>query len=120
MPDVKSINLSDGIRIEGHSRTVQINAGNIVVLPDNLKTKEDRLNQWLQEQYESRHLLADYEPGHRVRQDPPVLHDWERIEGDELVVTTMYVQAHIFTLSPLKLTLHCQNKEVGPITGEWW
>lgn len=120
MPDIRSISFADGIRIEDSTGIFQVSAANIVALPGNLKLIENRLNTLLQEHYESRYLLVDFEPDHRVRQDPPVLRDWERIEGDELVVTRMYIQAHIFSLSPLKHTLRCQNKELGPITGDWW
>ncbi len=120
MPDVRSIDLTNGIRIDGCGKIVEANAVTIVAYPGNQDKKEQRLNEWLQQQYEVRFQLADYEPDHRVRQVPPSLHAWERIEGAELVVTRMYVQAHIYTLSPLKVTVRCQNVEAGPIAGEWW
>lgn len=121
MPPVREIGCSDGIRVIGSDgRTVQFQAATIVALPGNLKLIDQRLNTLFQQQYESRFQLADYEPDHRVRQEPPTLHVWERIEGDELVVTTMWVAIHIYSLSPLKLIPKFQNKELGPITGEWW
>lgn len=121
MPPVREIDLSDGIRIKtSDGRTVQIQATNIAVLPGNLAKKEERLNKLLQQQYESRHLLSEYDPDHRVRQATPNLHVWERIEGGDLVVTLMWVAVHIYSLSPLKLTSKCQNREFGSIGGDWW
>ena len=122
MPPVREIDCSDGIRIVGTHGIPQVKmvAADIVALPGNQAKKEQRLNEWLQQQYESRHLLSEYDPDHRVRQPSPQLHVWERIKGDYLVVTLMWVKVHIINLSPLKLLPGCQNKELGPIRDEWW
>jgi hypothetical protein len=116
-----SISFADGVKISGcpwkHGADIVFTGSNIVAAPGNLKQKETRLNQLLQGQCEVTYAKADYEPDHRFRQDPPGLNSNEREDGDNIIITLMYVQAHIFTLSPLKLTVCCSRE---PITGEWW
>jgi len=124
MPPVREIDLSDGIRIvtTGGLPNVNQSGAQIAVMPGNLTQKEQRLNKWLQRQYEVRIALADLEPDDRALLDPPELLSHERIEKiggiDYWIGTLMYVQAHIFSLDPLKLTLSCSN---SPITeDDWW
>lgn len=123
MPPVREIDLSNGIRIVTTGSLLNIDrpAAEIAVLPGNLKLKGQRLNKWLQRQYEHWTPLAEIENDSRIKQDPPILLPYERIEGDNFVSTLMYIKAHIFSLSPLKLTTRCQNKQSGPITeDDWW
>lgn len=115
---IQSISLEDGVDVLWKGVHRHWTAADILSVPGNLKKKEDKVNAWAKEAFESRHLLSEYDPDHRVRQDSPVLHDWERIEGNELVVTLMYVQIHIYDLGPpVSLNILCSRV---PITGEWW
>lgn len=123
MPPVREIDLSDGIRIVTTGNLPNINqiGAQIAVLPGNLKLKEQRLNQWLQRQYEHWTSLDEIENDSRVKENPPILLPYERIEEDNFVSVLMYIKAHIFSLNPLKLTTRCQNKQVGPIMeDDWW
>lgn len=124
MPPVREIDLSDGIKIvtSGDLSNVNRTGAQIAVAPGNLAQKEAALNEWLQQQYEVRIALKDLPPDDRALEDPPKLLSYERIEkigGTEYWIRTlMYVEAHVFSLSPLKLTLQCNN---SPITEDnWW
>jgi len=118
MSPVREIDLSNGIRIVTTGSLPNINqtGAQIAVLPGNLKLKEQRLNKWLQRQFEHWTLLSEIENDSRVKEDPPILLPYERIEAGNFVSTLMYIKAHIFSLNPLKLTIRCQNKQIGPIT----
>ena len=122
MPDVVSIDFNDGVRIVTSRKTVSLPVANFP--SGNLGQKEARVNRFLQEQFEDRISLADFDPADPVRQTPPVLLVNERIEQvggtDNLVTTWQWVSFHIFSLSPLRYTIRVQNPELGPITGEWW
>lgn len=126
MPPVREIDLSDGIRIVTSGSLANVNrpAAEIVAVPGNLVQKEVAANQWLQQQYENRIALADLPPDDRVLEDPPDLRPYERIEkigGIEYWIgIIMYVAVHIYSLSPLRLNIATQNKELGPIIGGWW
>lgn len=117
-----SISFADGLRISGcpwkHDSDIEFAASTIVAAPGNLKQKEAKLNELLQAQCEVTYAKADYDGDHRYNDTPsPTLYSNEREDGDNIIITLMYIQAHIFTLSPLKLTVRCSRE---PITGEWW
>ena len=115
---IQSISLEDGVDVVWKNQHYHWTSDDILLIPGNLKKKKGVVNQWAQEAFESRHLLSEYDLDHRVRQDPPVLYDWERIDGDELVVTLMYVEIHVYSLGPpVSLNICCSKV---PITGEWW
>ena len=81
------------------------------------------LTSTLQRTFESTHARNLYDADHRYRQNPPVLYAWERREGGDIVVTRMWVAVHVFVYpvtGPGDLTVKCQNREAGPITGDWW
>ena len=122
MPDVVSIDFTDGVRIVTSRKTISLPVANFP--SGNLAQKEARVNQFLQEQFEDLVALADLEPDDRVKQMPPSLLINERIEKrggiDYLVTTWQWVSFHIFSVSPLKYTIRIDNPELGPITGEWW
>lgn len=115
---VQAIDLTDGVDVTWGGVHHHYTAADIALIPGNLNKKQDKINQWAAEAFEVRYLIAEYEADHRYRADPPVLYDWERIEGDEVVVTLMYIEIHIFDLGPpVNLTIRCSKE---PITGDWW
>lgn len=127
MPPVRSINLDDGISIltsEGLSFIEsKLNVqGRLAGVAGNLKKKEAKFNAWFQLQpaFATVIALADLPPDDRALQDPPVLLPWEYIDGDDFVSIKMYVAVHIYDDSPLRFNIRIQNKEIGPVTGEWW
>jgi hypothetical protein len=116
--DIQSVSLEDGVDVVWRGQHYHWTSDDVLLVPGNMKKKEDKVNEWAREAFESRHLLSEYDSDHRVRQDPPVLRYYERIEGDEIVITQMYVAIHIYTLGPpVKLNIMCSQE---PITGEWW
>ena len=127
MPPIRNINLSDGITVEftGGYQFIEsaLNIqGRLAGVSGNLTKKESRFNEWLQvqEPYAFRHPLTDYDVDHPVSQTPPVLQVWQIIDGTDLIEISCWVAVHIFNDSPLSFTIKHQNRELGPITGEWW
>lgn len=122
MPPIKEISSADGIKIDCEGL-----ASYWLKLVDFPKTQSwitpeaygGILTDLIQPQYEQKFLVSslssDYHdgltqllPNERI----------EKIQGkDYLVITTMFVQVHIYSLSPLKYTIRCSDE---PITGEWW
>lgn len=127
MPPVRSINLDDGIGILLSNGIQFIESklniqGRLAGVSGNLKKKEQKFNEWLQLQPAFANVipLVDLEPDDRVLQDPPILLPYEYIDGDNYVGIKMYIAVHIYEASPLRFTIRIQNKQAGPITGEWW
>jgi hypothetical protein len=115
---IQSVDLSDGIEVYWNGELRQYTSADILSIPGNLKQKEAKLNEWAQEAFTSRYLIAEYEPDHRYRQDPPVLRDYEYIDGDEICIIQCYVECHIYDLGPpVNVTVRFSKE---PITGEWW
>jgi hypothetical protein len=96
--------------------------GRLAGVAGNLKKKEDKFNEWLmqQEPFVKAYLKADYDLDHPVHTDPDNLPPWRWVDGDTVYEVWMWVAVHIFNDSPLEFTVKCQNREDGPITGEWW
>jgi len=129
MPPLQSIELTDGINIvmTGNFQFLEskLNVqGRLAGIAGNLAKKEKKLNEWLQMQppFAYTYLRSDYEPDHPVWTDPGNLPVWRWVTADGLSVVevTMWIWIHIVNDAPLTLTSKCQNKELGPITGEWW
>lgn len=129
MPPIKEVDLSDGIRIVGSGvPSVWVKEVDFPNISPGEAEKEREmegvLSEDLQINYEIQTLLSDYPFDDPSRQEPPELLINERIEKirgkDYLVAVTMYVAVHIFTYSPLKYTVMCQNSRIGPIGGDWW
>ena len=127
MPPVKSIDLSDGIRIVGSGvPSVWIKGQDFPKIPPGEAEKEremeGRLTDDLQANYEVKTLLSEYPDDDPVRQGQLLINERiEKIRGKNyLVAITMYVAVHIFSTSPLKYTVMCQNSRLGEIGGEWW
>jgi hypothetical protein len=127
MPPVREIDLSDGLRIvmtggrEFFESRLNIQ-GRLAGVAGNLKKKEEKFNEWLQAQppFVSTYALADYDLDHPVHTDPDNLPVWRWVDGDNVIEVIMWIAVHIFDDSPLTFTIKCQNKEIGPITGDWW
>lgn len=121
MPPIKEISFADGIRIVGDGiPSIEVK---LAQFPSTgaMASRETTLNKTIQANYEDRKLLSDFPLDDPVRQSPPILTSNERIEKiagkDYLITTLMYVQVHLYSLSPLKYTIRCSD---SPITGEWW
>jgi hypothetical protein len=119
---ISSVDLTDGVEVYWNSTLHRFTAADILAIPGNQGKKEDKLNEWAQEALTRRYLIADYEPDHRYRQDPPVLYDYEYVDGNEICIILCYVEFHIFDLGPtgdgpVNLTVRFSKE---PITGEWW
>ena len=127
MPPVRSINLDDGLKImtsfgvEFNEPKVNIQ-GRLAGVAGNLKKKEAKFNEWLQRQepFSKTYPLADYDLDHPVHTDPYNLPVWRYIDGDNVVEIIMWIAVHIYEANPLRFNIKIQNKEAGPITGEWW
>lgn len=129
MPSIKGISFTDGIKIDSVDaiKSVEIKA---VDFPDvSLSATpegdlEVDLTQQLQSNFEVSILLSTIPKEDPVKQEPPQLLVNERIQDvsgqDYLIATTMWVAVHVFSTTPLRYTVMCQNASEGPITGNWW
>ena len=123
MPPVKSINLDNGLEIltSGNlaniSQTTVEMEGRIAGVAGNLKKKEAKFNEWLndQEPFVIRRPLSDFPPEDPVQNG--IFTPAESIDGTNLVIRIFYITVHIFTASPLKITVKTSN---SPIGGDWW
>ena len=127
MPPLRSIDLTDGINIvmTGNVQFIesQLNIlGRLAGVAGNLKKKEAKFNEWLQLQppFAYTHLRTDYDQDHGVWTDPENLPVWMWVVGDNVIEVSMWISIHIISEAPLTMTSKCQNKELGPIIGEWW
>jgi hypothetical protein len=64
--------------------------------------------------------VEEYDQDHQVYIDPDNLPPWRILAGPFVGEITMWVAVHFFEDDPLDFTVKCQNRELGPITGEWW
>lgn len=126
MLPVRSISFDDGVAILMSDGTQFIESklniqGRLAGVAGNLTKKEKRFNEWLQVQpaFASVIPLIDLPVDSRILQDPPVLLPYEYIDGDDFVSIKMYIAVHIYD-SPLSFNIRIQNKQIGPIVGEWW
>jgi hypothetical protein len=127
MPPVRDINLDDGISIVMSNGVAFVESklnieGRLAGVSGNLKKKEEKFNEWLQvqEPFAHTYALADYDQDHPVHTDPGNLPAWRWVDGSNIMEGTMWIAVHIFDDSPLDFTICCQNREAGPITGQWW
>jgi len=127
MPPVKSIDLSDGIRILSHNfPEVWVKEKDFPKIPPGEAEKEREmegiLSRDLQANYEVQTLLSEYPDDDPVKQGQLLINERiEKIKGkDYVVAVTMYVTVHVFSTNPLKYTVKCQNSRLGEIGGEWW
>lgn len=127
MPPVREIDTSDGLRIVMtggavfHDTASQIQA-RLASYPGNLKKKEAAYNQWLQSQepFQKVYPVAEYDSDHPVNVDPNNLPPWRIVVGAYVGEIVMWVAVHFYNDDPLEFVPRCQNRLVGPITGEWW
>lgn len=119
MPPIKEISLAGGIRIVGDGiPSIEVKLAQFPVT-GTLASREAAVNKLIQGYYEDKTLLSSL-----LADDPArlgILADNQRIEkisGKEyLIATLMWVQVHLYSLSPLKYTIRCSD---FPITEEWW
>ena len=124
MPPIKSVDFSDGIRIEGSGiPDVWVKEKDFPKIPPGEAEKEREmegiLSRDLQANYEVKTLLSDFPSDDPVRLGQLVPNERiEQIKGKNYLITTiMYVAVHVFSTSPLKYTVQCSD---SPIGGEWW
>jgi len=121
MPAIKSIDFSDGIKlIKANGTVVEFPLSQITAYNGTKEELEALATTTLQEFFEVRFRLNSYEADHRVRQDPPVLRENERIDGNWIVISTMFLAVHIFNFpvtATSDYTIRCSRY---PITGDWW
>ena len=127
MPPFRSLDLTDGINLvmTGNFQFLESETnvlGRLAGIAGNLKKKELKFNEWLQmqEPFAHTYLRSEYEPDHPVWTDPDNLPVWRWVDGDNVIEVSMWIWIHIIDDAPLTMTSKCQNKELGPITGEWW
>lgn len=118
MPNVRSVYMgADQIKL------VKGNGEEVILTPDDIPggmtvaQAEAFANNWLQAQFEFSVNWHTFPSDSRIREDPPVLLPNERIEGNMLIVTEVYVAVHVVSLSPLVGNIRCSKY---PISGEWW
>lgn len=115
---INSMSVDDGVEVVWNGQVRHFTAADIAAVPGNLAKKEQRVNEWAQEAMTTRFLIADYEPDHRYRQVPPVLRDYEYVDGPEICIIQCYIAVHIFELGPpVRLTVRTSKE---PISGDWW
>lgn len=127
MPDIRSVSLEDGIHIVGATNyDIDLSGINLLKIQfTNAATIEEGLQNLIQRKHEVWILQKDFTPDSRFRDKPPTLHNncerYHEVGNDKYIIfTKMWVAIHIITYDPFKCTIKCQNKELGPITGEWW
>ena len=127
MPPVREINTDDGLYIKlsnglvFHDTAAQMQA-RLAATPGNLKKKEASYNNWLmsQEPFIKIYPVGEYDGDHQVNDDPGNLPVWRIMAGAFVGEVIMWVAVHFYNDNPLSFTTKCQNKELGPIAGEWW
>ena len=123
MPPVQRIDLSSGLEIitsgslSNFSQTTFEIEGRIAGLAGNIRKKEERFNEWLNQQppFVTRRPMSDFPPEDPVQNGQ--LTPAESIDGDELVIRHFHIAVHIFQASPLTFTVKTSN---SPIGGDWW
>lgn len=127
MPPIRSISLDDGVAILMSDGTQFIESrlniqGRLAGVAGNLTKKEAKFNEWLQvqEPFAYSYPLTDYDLDHSVHTDPDNLPVWRWVDGDNVIEVSMWIAVHIFDDSPLTFTVKCQNRQAGPIGGDWW
>ena len=121
MPPIKSINLSDGIKIVGNGiPSVEYKLAQFPSI-GNLLDRQTQVKGLVQSAYEYSEPLNSLTKDEPPTFDPPILTPRQRIEKignkDYLITKRMFVDFHIFSLVPLKYTIRCSDE---PIEGEWW
>jgi len=127
-PPVVKISFDNGIYIDSSDPypDYQIVVQDMEALLQSLTIEqaETAMNTLLTKHFEIWTDIKNWGPQDRMRQDPPILLDNERIESignsDYLVATVCYPAIHIFSLVPLEYTLRINGLDAGPVTGEWW
>jgi hypothetical protein len=124
MPAIRGIDLSEGIRILGSGSRLDTFIP-LAEFPTGTEAKiEQLLVALIQPNYEKTVFLSDYPPEDPANQNPPQLLINQRIEKrrgkNYLISTEMYVAIHVYSASPLRYTIKCQNGHSRQIEGEWW
>ena len=121
MPAIKSVDFSDGIKlIKANGTSVDVPLSQISSFNGTKEELEELARSTLQDFFEVRFRLNSYDSDHRINQDPPVLRDNETIEGNWIIIKTMFIAVHIYNfpvMSSADYTVRCSKY---PITGEWW
>ena len=127
MPPVREISVDNCIYIKLSDGSVFYQSGEEIQtllssFPGNLKKKEKDYNDWLMSQstFISIYDINDYGEDHDVLGDPDNLPAWRWVQGQNVYEVIMWVAVHFYDDNPLRLTIRCQNKEVGPIESGWW
>ncbi len=121
MPAISSINLTNGIKIDGVGiPSVNLPVGNFPS-SGTLAVRETYIQNLIQAAYEQSFLVSSLTPDEGARQKPPILKNYERIEtiGGKtyLIRKLMFISFHLFSMSPWNYTIRCSDE---PIIGEWW
>ena len=112
--DVLAISRVDGITIETSSRGV-LKLSKADFPSGSISSVETKVNQILQAWFDDKIPLSQIPDDDPIKRG--VLLANERIEGKQVIITTMYVRVHIFSLSPLEFVMCCS---VEPIPDAWW
>jgi hypothetical protein len=127
MPPVREINTDDGLYIKMSNGLVFRDSASqmqarLASYSGNLKKKEEAYNKWLmsQEPFIKVYPVAEYDGDHPVNADPGNLPPWRILAGAYVGEVIMWIAVHFNSVSPLSFIPKCQNKQAGPITGEWW
>ena len=124
MPLIKSVDLSDGIKIVGSGiPDVWVKEKDFPKISPGEAEKEREmegiLTKDLRANYEVKTLLSEFPNDDPVKLGQLLPNERiEKIAGkDYLITTIMYVAVHVYSTSPLKYTIQCSD---FPIGGEWW
>ena len=113
MPAISKIDLTNGIEITGSSIPNRFVSGDTLIVAGSLMYLEGIASDYLQNIYEKSINVNTLPSNAPQRQNPPILGRRERLEGNNLITTTMYIKVHLFSKSPLKFTVICSNGKIS-------
>lgn len=115
MPAISKIDLTNGIEIVGSSLSSRELLLSSFPNVGSIKIRENVINQYFQSAYETRVPLNKFHPSEPQRQKPPILQIKERIVGNELITTTMFIKVDILSISPLRYTITCSDLPISSL-----
>jgi hypothetical protein len=121
MPQIKQVNLDNGIFIETVGNLPNINLLT-AQFPSvsNAEQLSGALTSTCQRTVEITKRLSDFPREDPVRQRPPILAPNERIAGGNLIITELYIAVHVFNYPVQSRSDFTVMTSDFPIGGDWW
>lgn len=119
MPSIKEIDLSDGIRlVKSNGDEIVYTLAQMAAFNGTAAQLEQGAVDLLTEEYSWN--INQWEPDHRIRQDPPILRPNERIEGNKVIITVTFAAVHIFNFPITSSSDYIVRLSTLPIEDNWW